>query len=834
MIRFWKSLHDAEKIQEMGAEKLIRDKYEAFLTILAENSHSLDLMTELEKKLLENRLISIPYLKNMVKNLSKSVFSVIDNLERLSGDEYTALNDVYDDIEREIRTILTGSKVPAYTPVIIPLDDIHCGHVDKVGSKMANLGELHNHFSVEVPDGFALTACAYTHFSEYNNLSRKIDRIQANLDVADSLQFLQAEKEIKAVIRAAVIPPEIEDAVNKISRDLEKKYGRSMYWAVRSSAIGEDLENSFAGQFSSILNVSTDQILDKYKEVVASKYNTRNMLYQRMKDIRSVDVNMSVGVIEMVRPIASGVMYTVEPMRPDSGELVVSAVWGLGQLLVEGVTSADMFILKREPGFPVVREDIAQKEMCLQWLEEGGVQHDMMNEEKCRKPSLTHEQLQLLAETGVKIEKSFKGPQDIEWCFDRNGKLVVVQTRPLRVLDYTRRRKLKAPVSAPVLAENARTVAGGVGAGKVCKVTDIHQTFTFPEGGVLVLKNSSPRFIGALAKAAAVVVEKGNRTDHMSSVIRELKVPCLVKIPSIFSTLEEGQEITVDATGGTIYDGRVTELLEADDTVVRDTSIDVTQTESHWLLSRMAEYIFPLHLTDPRVSDFRASRCTSWHDILRFCHETALNEIFLLKEKGKVNTIKNVYRIITDLPFTLFVFDLFGTSVQGGRDNRAIKPEQVNAPPFRELWKGMTASDGTCTATEDGDAKSYAVVTPEYLNLSLNMGYHYVTLDCYIAEDPYSNYVTLTYKGDAADTTGRPLRVLLIAEILQPLGFDVMVKKNYLKAGIKAENSEELLRIVYESGRMLAVTRLLDVALEDETMVKECARRFHERKPLLK
>ncbi len=854
MIRFWKSLHYSEKVHEMGAENLIRKKYEAFLTILEENSHSLDLMTELEKKLLENRLISIPYLRNMVKNLSKSVFSVIENLEHLSGDEYLALNDVYDNIEREIRTILTGSKIPAYTPVVIPLDDIHCGHIDKVGSKMANLGELRNHYTVDVPDGFALTACAYTHFSQYNDLAGKIDRIQANLDVADSRQLLQAEKEIKAVIREAVIPPEIEDAVNTISRDMEKKYGRTMYWAVRSSAIGEDLENSFSGQFSSILNVPTGQILEKYKEVVASKYNARNMLYQRMKDIRPDDVNMSVGVIEMVRPAASGVMYTVEPMRPDSGELVVSAVWGLGQLLVEGVISADMFVLKREPGFPVIKEEVAQKEMCLQWLEEGGVRHDMMSNEKYRRPCLTHEQLQLLAETGLKIEKSFKGPQDIEWCFDQDGNLLIVQTRPLRVLDYAPRRDLNAPVTAPVIAENARTVSGGVGAGKVCRVTDIHETFTFPEGGVLVLKNSSPRFIGALAKSSAVVVETGNRTDHMSSVIRELNVPCLVKIPSIFSTLKDGQEVTVDATGGIIYEGRVTELLEADDTTVSDTSIDVTQTESHWLLSRMAEYIFPLHLTDPRVSDFRASACTSWHDILRFCHETALNEIFLLKEKGKVNTIKNVYRIVTDMPFTLFVFDLFGTSVQDGMNNKAIRAEQVKAPPFREFWKGMSASNATgerqtqhmrtrdlspimprtiSNEIEAEDAKSYAVITPEYLNLSLNMGYHYLTLDCYIAEDPYSNHVTLTYKGDAADTAGRPLRVLLIAEILQPLGFDVMVKKNYLKAGIKAENRAKLLRIVYESGRMLAVTRLFDVALKDEKMVKKCARRFHDRQPLL-
>jgi len=854
MIRLWKSLHDDKKAKATNAEQLIRKKYEAFLTVLAENSHSLELMTELEKNLLENRLISIPYLKNMVKNLSKSVFSVIDNLERLSGDRYTVLTDAYDTIEREIRTILTGSKIPVYTPAVIPMDDIHCGHIDKVGSKMANLGELRNHFNINVPDGFALTACAYTHFAEYNDLSRKINRILAGLDIENSQQLLETEKEIKAIIAEAVIPPEIEEAVQTMSRELEEKHGHKMYWAVRSSAIGEDLENSFAGQFSSILNVPTDQLLEKYKEVVASKYNTRNMLYQRMKDIRPDDVNMSVGMIEMVRPMTSGVLYTVEPMRPDSGELVVSAIWGLGQLLVEGVTSADMFVIKRGPGFPLVKEEIAQKEMCLISLDAGGVEHDMTCKDDCRLPCLTHEQLQILGETGLKIEKHFKSPQDIEWCFDRNGKLVVVQTRPLHVLDHSSRRKLKAPITAPIIAKNARAVAGGVGAGVVCKVTDIHEIFTFPEGGIMLLKNSSPRFIGALTKASAVVVEKGNRTDHMSSVIRELNVPCLVKIPGIFSTLQNGREITVDATEGTIYEGLIPELLEVDDTVVKDPSVDVSQTESHWLLSRMAEYIFPLHLTDPQVSDFQESGCTTWHDILRFSHETALNEIFLLKQKGKVSTIKNVYRISTDLPFTLFVFDLFGTTVQGDGQDKTIEPEQINARPFRELWKGMTAPDVTwngpaqqmgardlmsaMTRTKAFDAgsedsRSYAIVTPEYLNLSLSLGYHYVTMDCYVADDPYNNYITLSFKGGAADTQRRKLRVLLLAEILKPLGFELMVNNDFLKARIKAEGSDELLRIIYELGRMLAVTRLLDVALENENMVKECARRFQDRKPLL-
>ncbi len=854
MIRLWKSLHNWKKVKETGAEQIIRQKYEAFLTILAENAHALELMTELEKKLVEKQLISIPYLKNMVKNLSLSIFNVVDNLEKLSGGRYTKLNDVYDHIEREIRTILSGTTIPIYTPQIIPMHDIHKWHIDKVGSKMANLGELRNHCNIPVPDGFGITACAYTHFAEYNNLEKKINRILTHLDIANGQQLLRAEKEVKRIILQAVIPPEIEDAVKKASKELEQRHGRPIFWAVRSSAIGEDRENSFAGQFSSILNVSTEEILDKYKEVVASKYNARNILYQRMKEIRIEDVNMSVAVMEMIQPVCSGVMYTVEPMHPDSEEMIITGIWGLGELLVDGVLSGDMFIVKKDADFTVLKEEIAQKEMRLRSVEQGGVEYEMLSDEDSQKPCLTKEQLKLLAETGVKIEKHFKAPQDIEWCFDQKGHLVILQTRPLHILEHGERRKLTSPIKAPIIAKGGRAVVGGVGSGIVVKVSDIHEVFGFPEGAIMVIRNSSPGFIGALRKAAAVIVEKGNRTDHMSSVARELNVPCVVKVPSIFSILEDGQRVTVDATEGIIYKGEVPELINADAVVIKNPTTEVTKTESYRLLAKIADYIFPLHLTDPRMSNFRESACQTFHDILRFCHETALNEMFMLREKGPVKTIRNVYRIATDLPFKLFVFDMFGNTVKGPQ-GKEIRPEDIYSLPFQELWKGMAASDVTWNGpeqhmgttkdmlsammrtsaieTQPERAKSFAVVTPEYMNLSLSMGYHYVTLDCYISDDPYNNYISMSFKGGAAETKRRQLRIMLISEILKPLGFDVRVKNDFLKARIKAESKKELSEKIRVIGRMLAVTRLLDMALKDERMVKECVDRFHAHQPLI-
>jgi len=846
VIRLWKLLKSKRHVQH-DPEDVLKKKYRSFIRLLAENEHSLHLMTELEDKLYGKQLISIPYLKSMVKNLSRSVGNVVFSLFDISDGKYSQLIDILEEIDSDIRSVLTGKKEPVYTPILIPMDKISAEYIDKVGSKMANLGELRNCCGISAPDGFALTACAYTHFSEYNGLDAGIAKILRKTDITKSENLVAVEKEIKNMVAKAVIPPEIESVVRMESRKLEEKRGGPVFWAVRSSAIGEDMENSFAGQFSTVLSVPTDELLEKYKEVATSKYNARSLMYQRMKGIRPQDVNMSVGFIEMIRPVCSGVLYTTDPVAPERREIVISAVWGLGQLLVEGMVDADSYVLERKPGFPVVRKEIGSKEICLNQLEGGGLEHEVVSECRANQSCLTEAQLKALGEMAMAVEAHFKYPQDIEWCIDEQDRIYLLQARPLHLPDRTLRTPPPEKVGAPVIVEKARSVAVGVGSGKGFKASDIHDIFRFPEGGVLVIRNSSPQFIGALQKASAVIVEKGNPTDHLSSVVREFKVPCLVRVPGIFSSLKPGQEVTVDAIRGVVYDGKVPELLKA---AVRPRPIivDVRQTESHRLLKNIADRIFPLNLTDPRTGDFSENACRTYHDIIRFCHESALNEMFSIKERDRIRDGKNIYRIITDLPFNLSVLDLFGDMpVKSGRHKNAVSPESIVSRPFQALWRGMKSPGVSWHGRDDGlntgnllsammrtpslesmnnNARSFAVITPQYLNLSMGMGYHYIVLDAYLSDDPYNNYITFSFKGGAADARKRELRVLLIAEILKRTGFEVVVKKDFLSARIKAEAADNLDKKLYTLGRLMGMTRLLDFAMEDENSVKRYAEEF--------
>lgn len=852
MIRFWKKLQEKLVNSDQGEVEIdIKDdlqvRYEAFLDLLTENEHSLDQMTELENKYYNHQLISIPYLKSMIKNLSRRIKNILFNLQALSGNDYKLLFQVFENMEKDVREITTGSKDTIYTPVIIPMDKITTKFIDKVGSKMANLGDLKNKCNLKIPDGFGLTVCAYTHFSEYNSLPEKIFNILHRTDIKKSHELLTAVKEIKKLIKNAQVPPEIANIIRKESERIEQKHKRSILWAVRSSAIGEDLENSFAGQFSTILNVPTEQLIEKYKLVAASKYNTRSLLYQRMKNIRSDDVNMSIGFLEMVNARCSGVLYTTNPVRPDKQEIVISAIWGLGQLLVEGDISADTYILSRKPDFSLLRQEIVPKNIFLKQAKNGGLEHDIVPEKQRLHPCLTKDKLHKLGEAALLIEKHFKCAQDIEWCFDEHDQLVIVQTRPLHI--NTGQNISTKKINAPVISDKAQPVDAGVGAGRVFKARDIHELFNFPKGCVLVLERSSPQYIGAFQKATAVVVERGNLTDHMSSVVRELQVPCVVRVPDIFSILKNGQEITVDATNGIIYKGIIKDILkDNDDILTHPISVNIERTESYRMLKRLAELIFPLNLTDPRAAGFNEESCRSWHDIIRFCHETALNEMFSFKDKSSLGKIKNIYQVRTDLPLSLYCLDLFEDSVQT-IEKKLIDADSITCKPFQALWRGMNAPNiswqgpdqmagagGIFTAmmrtpaleSVSCDTRSFAVVTREYMNLSLSMGYHYVVLDSYLSDDPYLNHITISFKGGAADARKRGLRILLISRILKKAGFRVNIKNDFLKARIKAEDAEIIEQNLFVAGKMFGMTRLLDLSLEDENTVEYYIKKFYE------
>ena len=247
-------------------------------------------------------------------------------------------------------------------------------------------------------------------------------------------------------------------------------------------------------------------------------------------------------------------------------------------------------------------------------------------------PCLDQDQALALAALGNEVKKHFGLPQDIEWALDTQGSFYLLQARPLRVS-----RQLKADYLPPRIKEADMLLADGIiasrgaAAGPVYLLRD-EALDDIPQGAVLVTSRALPEYGVVVGRVAAMVCEAGSATSHLATVLREARIPALFGAKGASSRLQPGDVVTVDAYYGNIYAGRLEELLKAP----RGDDAGVRQTRAYKVLERVLKHIIPLNLLDPRAANFRPEGCRTYHDITRFAHEKAMEELFQVSA-GRLN-----------------------------------------------------------------------------------------------------------------------------------------------------------------------------------------------------
>jgi pyruvate,water dikinase len=201
---------------------------------------------------------------------------------------------------------------------------------------------------------------------------------------------------------------------------------------VRSSAIREDSEFSFAGQYATFLNVPGDLIIQKYKEVVASLFTPRAIFYSKTKGFSESDMVMAVGVVTMVDAVAGGVMYSRDPNDPSTDHVLINAVNGLGVWVVDGTVTPDVYTVSRHPAVTIIDRRISSQEKMLVTAGAGELREVMVPDEQRGRPCLTDEQIKELSKYALDLETYYGSAQDIEWAVGRDGKMYILQSRPLR------------------------------------------------------------------------------------------------------------------------------------------------------------------------------------------------------------------------------------------------------------------------------------------------------------------------------------------------------------------------------------------------------------------
>jgi pyruvate,water dikinase len=825
-----------------------RFRYACFKDLLDSNTQLLNIIADLEEKLEGRQVFGMSYVRSQATRAAFHAFRMIKSLDVLSGHRYPNLYGVLEQINAGIKTQLGEKKELPVADLVLPLFQVNKDMVDAVGGKNASLGEALTRLGLPIPAGFAITTRAYELFLAENDLVDEINKRKMELDPRDPQTVSRVSLEIQELIARGQVPAPLAEAMlaayGRMAGSPPAAGGPRV--SMRSSAIGEDSELSYAGQYLTLLNVPGEQLLPAYKKILASLYTPRAISYRLNKGIRDEDIAMSVVCLEMVDAVASGVMYSRHPFNVLDDNLLISAVWGLGPYAVDGVITPDTYRVAKNRDLTVLESRVAVKRVQLMANPDEGLREIPVPPEDQDKPCLTPAQVKTLAAYGVKLEEHYGGPQDVEWALDQAGRLLVLQSRPLSLKPPTEADLAAIPVAAgyPLLLSGGAPAFPGVGCGPAFHVLNDEDLLAFPEGAVLVAPHSSPKFVLAMPRAQAIVTDSGSISGHMASLAREFGVPTLLNTQTATQALPPGLEVTVDAFTGRVYQGRVPELLahqQARESHLKGTPVYET-------LNKVAGFILPLHLVDPKAPDFSPENCRSLHDLGRLVHELSYTEMFQISDLVSDKT-GGAAKLEAPIPLDLYLIDLGGGLTPDAVAAPKVTVAQIASVPLQALLKGMLHEElrgveprpiqlsgllsvmreqmlAAPNIEERFGERSYAIISDKYLNFSSRVGYHYSVLDCYCGQTVNKNYLTFAFKGGAADDVRRNRRVRAIALVLVGLGFAVDVKGDRMDARLQKYDCRVIAEKMELIGRLLNFTRQMDMLMTSETSVEAVARNF--------
>jgi pyruvate,water dikinase len=726
--------------------------------------------------------------------------------------------------------------------MVIPMNTIDKNMTDLVGGKMANLGELKNNLKLNVPDGFAITSCAYQRFIEHNDLRPEINRRfqSANLDDMESLFTLSAE--IQNLISTAKIPKSLEDEIMDAWWQTEENAGFEITAALRSSAMGEDeAGSSFAGLHLSELNISAEHVLDAYKEIVASKYSLPAITYRLRKGFKDEDIVMCVGCLVMIDAVAGGVMYSRNPNNVHDDSIFINSAWGLPKAVVDGNVGCDLFVVSRNIPLNIVYEDVRAKDRKFVCYPLEGVCRIELSGDERVQPSITHEQIHELAELAIKIEECYAVSQDIEWAIDHDGSINILQCRPLWQRESERLPipdLLKDDAQEKVIFKEGITASPGAAHGTVFVVKREADMLSFPKGAVLTTQQALPRWAALLNRASAVITEQGSVAGHLASVAREFGIPALFGVCGATEKLSTGDLLTIDASGGTVYKGRIESLLSAP----APTANIMEGSPVYESLRQVGDIILPLTLLDPDAPDFKPSKARTLHDITRFVHEKAVKEMFNFATENhfSVRSSKQLYYKVPMQWWILNLDDGFTGELKG----KYVHIENIASAPMLAYWEGFTAIPWDGPPPLDGKGlmsvlfqstantslvlgrqskfadRNYFMISRNYCNINSRLGYHFTILEALVSERTSENYISFQFKGGAADMQRRAKRVRFIGDVLEASGFSVTVKQDILRARLEAREMDYMLKRIKILGYLSLHTRQLDMIMSNPAKVK--------------
>jgi pyruvate,water dikinase len=534
------------------------------------------------------------------------------------------------------------------------------------------------------------------------------------------------------------------------------------------------------------------------------------------------------------------VLYSRNPLDAGDDSIIINSAWGLPKPVSDGRVAVDHFVVGRGEPLKITQREIAAKKDKSVCVPGDGIGKVDLTEQQSHRPSIDDHQVLGLAALALLVEAHHGTAQDIEWAIDRDGEVVLLQCRPLMLRQPPAGEAEENKLSVPperVILHGGRTAAPGAAAGRIFIVRGEQDASRFPDGAVLVTHEALPRWAALLGRAAAVISEHGAIAGHLASVAREFEVPALFGVRGAIAKLRDGREVTVDADGRAVCEGRiegVAGLQEKPRGIMLGSPV-------YKALKRAAKHINPLHLLDPDSHDFAAENCRTFHDLTRFCHEKAVQEMFRF---GKDHHFpeRSSKRLYCDAPMQWWVLNLDdGFKEETG--GKYVRLDNILSIPMLAMWDGITAVPWEGPPPVDGKGflsvmfgavtnsaliptvssryhdRNYFMLSKNYCCLSSRLGAHFSIIEAFVGDRIGENYVSFQFRGGAADYDRRLKRVVFIKEILEELGFKVQLNEDNAIARLEGRDKDYMIERLRILGYLTLHTRQLDMIMSKPAAV---------------
>ncbi len=843
--------------------EVLKERYLAFRKLLRSDGACLTAMAELEDAAAGVERPDWERVVLLCERTGKFAEAAAGFLSQATQTDQDVLMDKAVSLRARIRALLPLTVPDPTPPYAVPLLEA-ARKPELYGGKAAGLGAVLA-AGLPAPGGFAVSVGGYRYFLEHNRLGPAIKGLLSQATLSRPRKLKRLCDRMRALILAAEVPPSLLAELARAARAIADAMGESGgLLAVRSSAVAEDGEFSFAGQYESLLGIAPEHIGEAYKSVLAGKYRTKAVAYRMAHGFADEETPMAVLILPMIRARAAGVAYSLDPgfSQGRTRAVGVYAVAGLGDALVGGASAPMRRYLSRTgDGTELAAEDD----------ETGSPDGPAM-------PEIGPDDLAHLAELALTLESLFRSPQDVEWAIGQDGAISILQSRSLRACPAETpgapdlegspgshgaaclpdapggpgaQDGSGADLSGPdisgetALLEGGLRVSAGAASGRVFHADGPVDPESVPKGAILCAPSLPPSLSLVAGRVGAVVAETGSRAGHFASIAREYGLPVLVGAKDACRLLPEGAPVTVDADAGTVYQGRVDALL-----VRRRKPAGSGPSPLDKRLAAIMPLISPLSLTDPDSEAFTPENAASLHDVVRYAHEVSVRAMFSLGEYA-ARGMGRAKKIRTVLPVSAYLLDLGGALDEAGGNKSEIEPADMRSLPLKALWRGLESEEAIwipgmihmdwegfdrlsagILPREPRELATHALAARSYAHLLLRFGYHFAVADAFCNEEDKNNYAAFRFKGGGGSPGQRALRMDFIDRVLVLAGFETSRASDMLEARFARRSVDETLGRLCLLGALMARTRLMDAALSGDADLESMARAFLEGRPL--